>query len=230
MARFDDRDEGEPEPNDLTARVDKLPAFQADRRVQLEWSVAGATGAVEFDVRVKSARYNEGKLGSPNVLVSRTKDRSRTVIVKRGQGETLCYQVRAHADGKTSPWSKESCTSIPLDERVLGASGSWQRFKDKNTYDQTYSGSVDKGAELFIGGVFAKRIAVQVVKIDGGGVVAVFVDGKKMKEMNTQSASAVADMIPVATFPSAAKRDIDLRVIKPGERGVYIDALAISLK
>ena len=230
VARFTGDDSGVT-PGDLVARMTPLRAFQPARSFPLSWSATGATGEVRYDVRVSSARYYDSDLSRPSVVVSRASATGGTATVGRGQGETVCYEVRAHAGGQTSRWSKKECTGIPLDDRVLGASGQWTRKRQQpNFYDRSWSGSLDRGAELFMGDVFAKRIAVMFVRCPGCGVATVFVNGEREKRVSLDSPTTVSDLVSVATFQRVRKRDIEIRVTRPGRSGVFVDAIGISLR
>ncbi len=231
VARFDGSDDAPPPSDKLTANFDELPEFQVARSFPVGWSSSGATGDVDYDVRVKAARYFENALSAPTVLLTRTTGTSGNAQVKPGQGETICYQARAHSGNEISPWSKDACTGVPLDDKALGAQGKWQRAKGSSFFDATVSKSTDKGAELFIGDIFFKQLALVVTECAGCGVVGVFVDGKKVKEINLDSVELlVKQVFPVVSFPKAGKHDVDMRVLNPGSKGVWIDGLGVRLK
>jgi hypothetical protein len=218
-----------------------LPTFEttlAPAKYKVRWSSSGAPGTpVTYDVRYQEARYYATKFGDWRVILSKTQLTNGTIATSLGK--TVCFEARAHSNGFSSPWSAPSCTSTPIDDPALSKSPrrAWGNRpgegnaggNDSRCYNNTFVASATKGSELSIEATF-KHLAVVVAKVPGSGTIEVLVNGQKIKDISLGASTTTCNvLIPVRTFSVAAKRDVELKVLRPGRVGVYLDGLGTSL-
>ena len=64
---------------------------------------------------------------------------------------------------------------------------------------------------------------------NGFGTIAVRVNGAIVKTISLQAPSTHCGvLVPVKTYPTAAKRDVDIVVEKSGKYGVFVDGVGVS--
>ena len=132
----------------------------------------------------------------------------RTFLQKGAKpGWSYCYRVQASDPaGNPSAWSAPRCATLPLDDRSLAGKLGWTRPVGKPFYLGTVSLSKVKGAALGSARLRAGRIAVVVTKRPGGGVVGVYVGGKRVA------------LLPTASKKAANRQVVPVRVRLTGNR------------
>ena len=66
------------------------------------------------------------------MLATTTTDTSGTFT--GATGRTYCFSARARNDGVTGPYSSETCTAIPLDDRSLKLGSGWRQVTGSAFY------------------------------------------------------------------------------------------------
>lgn len=213
-------------PRHPSASIKALPVWQASTSVPVR---VGATTAVivstTYDVRYRRAKWSGG-FGSP--VVWRSAMAASSATFPASAGYTYCFSARVRdADRGVSPWTGETCTAVPLDDRGLTRVGRWTAGTGSAYYRSTYLKSSTAGAKLTRTGVVATRIALVATTCPTCGKVKVYWGSTLLKTVSLVSTRTVnKKLIPVATF--AAARSGTLRiVVASGGRKVIIDGVAI---
>jgi uncharacterized delta-60 repeat protein len=206
----------------LKAAPDKFRVF---------WrSEGGPNGTVKFDVRSREARWDETKFGSWHSVATKTTERSK--MLKVTAGRTVCFTVRAHTGGFSTPWSEQNCTAIPVDDRTLDRqpNSAWGSYRRSDCYRNTYVGNGGgTGAVLHLEAAF-KHLAVLVAKGPGFGKIEVRVNGDAVKRISLQGPSIKCGvLVEVKKYSNAPRRDVDIVVVTQGNPGSFVDGLAVSL-
>jgi hypothetical protein len=146
---------------------------------------AGGSGVASYDVRVRKAAWNKS-FGS-YVLV-RSKTAAGSASFTGVTGYEYCYSVRGRDKvGNVSPWSADSCTALPLDDRSLVRSHGWSAKKGRSFLYGTYLETRKRGRTLTRAGVPAGRAALIVGTGPGYGAVSVSHNGKVVKKFSLAS-------------------------------------------
>ena len=211
-----------------TASVDPLPTFLASSTIPVAWSATpGAAAVTSFDVRYRRAAWN-GDLGG--YLTSRVGTTSASATFTGLAGSTYCFSVRAHdALGSVSPWTTETCTAVPLDDRSLVRSGSWTKATGAASayYKGTYLRSSSFGANLTRTTVHASSIALLVTTCKGCGSIKVYWGSTFLRTINLNSSKTVhLKLIIVKAFSAAKTGTLSIRVSSHGKK-VIVDGVAI---
>jgi hypothetical protein len=215
------------------AKVHDLPDFQLTAKPEtfpVSWSPIQAPGNTStFDVRTRTARFYQAKYGDWQIILTKTKKVKKELTVT--PGTTICIEARAHSGGFTSAWSPPKCTATPVDDRTLDQDpkSAWGEYTRPDCYRNTYVGNGHgTGAELHLEAVF-KHLALVVAKGDGFGTMQVRVNGALVKTISLQAAAIHCGvLVPVKTYTSTARRDIDIRVVKAGSVGNFVDGVGAS--
>jgi hypothetical protein len=206
--------------------ITALPTWLAAASVPLRWgAVGGSSPAASYDLHYRRAAWNGG-FGPFVAWRSATPATSATFPVSPGY--TYCFSARVRDTlGALSPWTAETCTSIPLDDRSLGRSSGWTAGSSTSFYRATSLRSPVSGAKLVRTGVVARRIAIVVTTCPTCGSVAVYWGSTLLRTISLRSAVTVnRKVIPVATFPSIRSGTLTITVRSSG-RAVIIDGVAI---
>jgi hypothetical protein len=194
--------------------------------VPLAWRAKPALAAVtSYDLRFRTARWNGG-FGSPVAWLGRT-DGTRATF-RASPGATYCFSVRARdADGGVSPWSRERCTAVPLDDRSLRRTLNWTARIGGDYFRATYLRTSTHGARLIRSGVVARRIALLATTCPACGTVDVYWGATLLRTISLRSATTTnRRLIAVRTFASARTGTLRIVVVSRG-RTVIIDGVAI---
>ena len=211
-----------------TASVGPLPTYLASSAIPVTWSATpGAAAVTSFDVRYQRAAWN-GNLGGYRTSIAGTTSASATFTGLAGS--TYCFSVRAHdALGSISPWTTETCTTVPLDDRSLVRSGSWTKATGAASayYKGTYLRSSSFGANLTRTTVHARSIALLVTTCKGCGSIKVFWGSTLLRTINLNSSKTVhLKLITVKTFTTAKTGTLSIKVSSHRKK-VIVDGVAI---
>ena len=207
------------------ASIASLPTYRLATAVPVHWSAtAGANPVASYDVRYRRAPWN-GAFGSYRTWRAATPSTSATLAAARGS--TYCVSARARDSvGHVSPWTAETCTSIPLDDRSMVRSQGWTRLEGPSFYAQTISRSAAYGATLIRTSVQAKRVAIVATTCPTCGIVAVYWGRTRLKTINLYSRTTVnRKVISVATFGTIRTGTLTIKVLTRGHK-VLIDGVA----
>jgi hypothetical protein len=213
-------------PTPPTAAITPLATFRVSTAIPLAWSsTPGSAPVVAYDVRYRRAAWSGG-FGSYVSWLLMWGASSSTF--SGSTGSTYCFSVRAHDTlGSTSPWTAETCTGVPLDDRSLVRVGSWTSGSGSAYYRSTFRRSSTGGASLVRTRVVARRLAIIATTCATCGKVRVYWRSTFLRTINLYSARTInRRLITVATFPSARSGTVTIRVYGSGKR-VLIDGLAI---
>jgi hypothetical protein len=201
--------------------------FRFGQKIKVMWSSNDAgSGPEVYDVRYRKTRWN-GESGPLVTWKSGTAMNSGSVPARKG--DTNCFSFRARdSAGNWSDWSNDACTAVPLDDRALSPSGSWQRGSGPGFYRSTFSTSFIRSSALYIGGVKAKKLALVATRCRGCGSIKVYWRGELLKRIDlSASKTRKKQVISIRTFASAAKGKVRIVVASDG-RKVSVDGLAIA--
>ena len=209
-----------------TASISPLASFGVSIAIPVAWNASPGSAAVTaFDVQYRRAAWN----GSFGPYVSWLLLSGATSSTFGGStGSTYCFSVRAHdALGSVSPWTAETCTGVPLDDRSLVRVGSWTSGTGNAYYRSTFRRSSTGGASLVRTRVVARRLAIIATTCPTCGKVRVYWRSTFLRTINLYSARTInRRLITVATFTSARSGSVTIRVYGSGKR-VLIDGLGI---
>jgi uncharacterized delta-60 repeat protein len=222
---------------DFKASVGDLASFITRSQYTIRWSSSGAPGDVKYDVRKTDARFFQRAFGNwPgdsaawDVFVRGTAATQRKVETL--PGTSVCYEVRGHSEGFSTAWSAPSCTAIPVDDRTLDKvpSSAWGSFELDGCFRGTYTGTSGGGTQSVHVEATFKRLAILIARGPGFGTVTIEVNGKALSKKVSLNAGSLACgvIVPVKTYTSIRRADIDVVASKPG-KGVYIDGIGVSL-
>ena len=225
LACWGNNDSGQATPSP-TAKITSLPARLATTAIPLAWSARHAFAAVtSYDVRYRRAKWNAG-FGAQATWLSEAPGTSATFPASPGY--TYCFSVRARdADGGVSPWTAETCTAIPLDDRSLTRSGKWTAGTSSSYYRSTWLRSYTAGATLTRTGVKAASISLLVTTCRTCGTVKVYWNSTRLKTISLYSATTVTKrLIAVKSFGYNRSGTLTIKVSSSGKK-VIIDGVAI---
>ena len=217
-------------PNTLpTAHVTVLPTATSAASFVVSWGgLAGTASIVSYDVRYRRAPWN-GSFGAYGTWLAATGSTRGSFL--GATGSTYCFSVRAHDSiGAVSPWSAETCTATPLDDRSLARSASWRRRTGSSTsyFAGTYVKSFTYGARLVRTGVIARRIWLLATTCRGCGAVAIYWGGNRVRTISLASPTTVhRKLIPITVFSSARVGTLTVRVVST-DRPVLVDGVVVS--
>lgn len=208
------------------AYIDTLPAWSTTTPIGFEWDgTDGNWPVTSFDVRYRRAAWNGGFGAYATWKAATTEEWGK---FPASAGYTYCFSVRANAsNGSHSPWTAESCTAVPLDDRSLTRSAHWTAGTGNAYFRSTSLRSTTSGATLTRTQVVAKRIALVATTCPTCGKVKVYWGSTLLKTISLVSATTVnKKVIAVATFSSARNGTVKI-VQASGGKKVILDGLAI---
>ena len=209
-----------------TAMIASVPSLLATNTVPVHWSSTPGTAAVSsYDVRFRRAAWS-GSYGVYGTWLSATVATGATFT---GQpGYTYCISARARdALGYLSPWTGETCTSVPLDDRSLARSGSWTAATGGSYYRSTVLRSYSSGSALVRTNVVARQVALLATTCRTCGSVKVYWGKTLLRTVSLVSTrTTYRKVISVAIFTSAHSGTLTIKVSSSG-RAVLIDGVVI---
>jgi hypothetical protein len=209
-----------------TAAIASLPSVVTTTAIPIRWSSSKGTAAVaSYDVRVRRAAWN-GSFGGYVLWLSAKAASSATFAAL--PGSTYCFSVRARDTlGLVSPWTPDTCTAVPLDDRSLARAGSWIAGTSSAYYRSTFVRSATYGARLVRTGVVAKQITLVATTCPTCGTLQVYWGSTLLKSISLRSSTIVyKKLITVTTFTTARSGTLTIKVTSSGKR-VIVDGLAI---
>lgn len=214
-----------PTPPSLGAALERR--YQTRPGFVVSWLGAdGGSGIESYEVQVKRARWSGG-FGSYAVWQSAATATSATFMGRPGR--TYCFRARGR-DGadNLSSWSPTRCTAVPLDDRVLTASGPWLRKTGNGYYLKTRSLSWTPGAALEKTGVRAKRLAVVVTRSPECGLIKVYWRGRLVREISlTAATTRKKQVVGVASFDTLRSGKVTI-VAASSARAACVEGLGVS--
>jgi hypothetical protein len=194
-------------------------------RAPWTWS-SPDTDVASYDwrYRVAGTASGFGAYAYPGSLQQTT---SRSVTQALAGGHTYCASVRARdTSGNLGVWSREVCTSDPLDDRSLTASSGWARGTASGRFRSTYTQTTTARATLRVV-VQARRLALVVTTCNRCGRVTVYVNSTPLATVSLYAPTTRLKqvlLLPTYTLRSAT---IVVKALDAG-RIVQIDGLAAS--
>jgi hypothetical protein len=204
-----------------------LPAWRAANDVTIGWTgTAGSYPILTFDVRYRRAAWN-GSFGAYSAWLSAMA--LTTSPFTTSPGSTYCFSGRARDDqANVSPWSAETCTAAPLDDRSLTRSTGWAAKTSTAFYRGTYVQTTTLNAKLTRSSMRAKRIALVATTCATCGSVRVYLGTTLLKSISLKSSTTVnKKLFTVATFTSVKTGTLTIKVASSGKK-VIIDGLVLS--
>jgi hypothetical protein len=204
-----------------TASMTALPLYRTTLAVPLAWT---GTGAVSYDVRYRRAAWSGG-FGSPVIWKWATTATSGSFTAAKGY--TYCFSARSRAaSGGVSTWTAETCTTTPIDDRLLTATGSWTRGTGTAYFGGTFSRSTTAGARLTRTNARYKRLVLVATTCPTCGTVAVYAGSTLLKEISLYSATTVNQKrLTVRTYAALQSGTVSVRV-KSGR--AIVDGLILA--
>jgi hypothetical protein len=207
------------------------PAFPKSTKIPVDWTATdggAGSGVAAYDVRYRAAPAG-GSFGDYVGWQARMVATSATLTAV--PGTTYCLSARAwDTAGNVSGWSAERCSTVPLDDGALAATGSWTRAGGAGSgyYLNTVSRSVAAGATLASPSVTAKRIGLLVTKCAGCGSVDVLWNGSLLATVNLAgTATEKKQLVKLPALAGVQSGVVTIRVKSSGQT-VEIDGVAVS--
>lgn len=203
-----------------------LPVFTAGvASVQFAGSDVGS-GVGTFDVRYRRAGLDR-RFGSFGYPTSWQGTSARSVALMLSPGSSYCFSVRVRDKaGNLSPWSKEQCTTAPLDDRALAQGPGWVRQQVPSAYGASQLVATRAGSTLTRAHVTARRIALVVTTCPGCGTVGVYWNGVLLRTVNLAGTTQFRKIVVVVDLGALRSGTLSLRTgsAKPAE----IDGLGLA--
>lgn len=212
-----------------TASIAALPAYTAATTLRVAYAGADKeSGVKNFDVRLRTApwRSNFGAYTQPASWQART---ARTLTFGVRSGTDYCVSVRSRDNnGNVSAWTADACSAVALDDRSLAASGSWRRSSERGSYLGTLTQSASFKSVLTVA-ARGSRMALVVTTCPACGKVAISLDGKTGRLVDTRSATVARRTILVQPGGSRII-EATIRLYVAQTRPVYIDGVAVTTR
>ncbi|MGH2808143.1 MAG: GH25 family lysozyme, partial [Actinomycetota bacterium] len=189
-------------------------------RTTVRWDALepGAT----YDVRYRNATARSGFGDHIEVGTGLTSNQMRIGV---GMGTTFCFSARAtDTAGNVSGWSRERCTTTPLDERKFRARGDWDRVSGAEHYLGTLLVTTDAGARLSGRRVRMRTIELVARRCPGCGRVTVFLNSTRLATISLRARRTVdKQRIHVTGFGRLRRGTI--RIVTRDDKPVGIDGV-----
>ncbi len=127
-----------------------------------------------------------------------------------------------------SPWTAETCTAVPLDDRSLARSRGWTRITGAAYYRSTAVRGYGFGRSLTRTGVVAKRVALVASTCPTCGSVKVYWNGVRVRTISLRSSTSRSKVILGALSFSSVRTGTLKLVVGTSSRRVTVDGIAIS--
>ncbi len=200
--------------------------FQPRTRIPLAWRAAVSAEGLAFDLRVRAALPSR-RLGPPRLWMAATT--RRRAVFQAKPGHTYCFSARVRSSRYgVSPWSRERCLAVPVDDRALARRGRWRSGAAGGYLAGTFSETRSRGARLQRG-VTARRLALLAERCRGCGTVEVYLGRRRIGRLSLDAQRrGRSAALPLAAWASPHKGLVRVVVRSPGRR-VRIDGLGASL-
>lgn len=200
--------------------------LQGSSTITVAWTDEEPVEGGGFELRTRSAS-NRRLIDEATSLVQGVSG-TQTIMLDGVAGKTYCFEVRAVAPDAASPWSEESCTSVPLDDTSLRRKGRWTKKSADSSFGGSYSSSRKRGARLVKHDVKAKHLAVLARSCRRCGKMKVMWNRQSLGRFDLGSRRG-SRAIDVASFGSVRTGTVKI-VVASKDRRVRIDGLGLSQK
>lgn len=193
------------------------------QRAALSWSVRDeGSGIARHEVRSRRGTTS-GRLGPWSVTTTAVTRWTPALAA----GSTRCVQVRAvDLAGNRGPWSQQACTSAPLDDRSLVATGKWVRRAVAGAYLRTTSRATVPGSTLRRAGVSADRAWVLAATCPACGTVQVLQGSRVVGTVSLRGPARVGVALPVRSWGTRTR--VGVVTLRTAGRGaVVVDGLVL---
>ena len=217
-----------PPPVDVTAPTAVMARPTAgvtlSSAVPVSWSGRDVGGAVAWYQVQRAVKAPGAALGGYRDWGGARTATSATMTGAR-PGFGYCFRVRAvDTTGNVSAWSAPRCSTMAGDDRVLAGRVGWSRPVVRTAYLRTVTTSRTRGAVLVLARSRGSSLALVVTTTPGGGVIGVYVKGRRVAVVPTTARRTTLKVI-VAVKVRTTGLPVVLRVEAPGTRGVTIDGI-----
>jgi hypothetical protein len=198
--------------------------FRVKRSFTVSWTASDATsGVASFDLRTRLAKVG-GAFTRPAELTGQPV--GGKAGVKAVRGATYCFAVSARdAAGNASPFSKERCTAVPLDDTDLERSGDFRRQRLGAAFGGTVTVGSSRGSILLRRATLFRRLAIVATRCPDCGTIGVYLNGKLLRTIRLEADTVRRQqVIPVARFANVRRGPIAIQILSEGKR-VEIDGL-----
>lgn len=208
-----------------TASVKTMPAHQLGAKQWVRWGAVDRFSSVaSTDLWVRSAAWN-GDFTPATAVVNDSTGTSRLHLM--GPGRTYCYQAQSvDSVANLGLLSAQRCTTTPTDDRTGKRSAGWKKRTGAKHYRGTVLETRRKGARLTYPGVQAKRLALVVQKVRGGGTVKVTFGGRSWTRK--LSGTGARKVITLGTFSGVRTGKLTIKVISRTGKRVRIDGVVLA--
>jgi hypothetical protein len=216
-----------------TVSVSPLPHATVGPSATIRWSAADRSDAGQSAGETRGIsgttvryRYATPRAGFTSWRTLTTTRASSTVLALT-LGYAYCVQVQTRdLSGNPSPWSAQTCTTRPLDDRALSASSGWVRKTSKRYYKLTFTKTWASGRSLTFANIRARNIGVVAATCSVCGVVKVFIGNYFVGRVNlAASGTHYRQLFMLKPF---AIRSGTVKLVTKGTHLVQIDGLVIS--
>lgn len=204
-----------------------LEAQTLSRTFPVGWTATDALSSVQStDVIVRTSAWNQAAFGDATVVGNNLK--ASPFAFKGAPGRTYCFETQS-VDGLSNLGARSAlrCTSVPLDDRALGAKG-WTRANGSGHFEGTLTTTSTKGRTLTRAGIKAKRVALVAHRVPNGGKVEVRWNGTLVRTISLKGTAAKKKVYPITTWGSVRSGTLKVKVVSPTGRQVRIDGLVVA--
>jgi hypothetical protein len=216
-----------------TLSASPMPSVTVGPSATVRWSAADPADAGQAagetrgisgtTVRYRSATWKVGFTGWRTLTTTTGSSAALPLSV----GYTYCVQVQTRdLSGNASPWSSQSCTTRPLDDRNLAAGSGWSRKSSNKYYKLTFTKTWASGRTLSIANARGRTIGILAATCSSCGVVKVYIGSYFVGRVNLQATGThYKQLFMLKPF---AIRSGTVKLVTKGVRLVQIDGLVIS--
>jgi len=202
--------------------------FQPRRGFDVGWDADDADAGVRsHDVRYKRATPKATGFSGWQRWMSDTK--ADGAWFTGSPGSTYCLDTRAYDNAfNLSPWGRNSCTAVPVNDRALDHSDGWRLRKADAAYLGTYSRATRRGETLILRGARFRTLALVATTCAYCGRVRIFRGSRRIGAIDlSEPGFTRRQIIPIASFSSVkGPVKIRIKVISEG-KPVMIEGLGI---
>jgi hypothetical protein len=180
-----------------------------------------------YDVRyrISTPRTGFGSYVRPKALQGITAD---PLTIKAAPGEQWCIGVRAYdAEGRTSPWTADRCTTIPVDDGGLKqVTDGWSDVSSTSAFLSTVTRTSLSGQTLRLYNVTAHRVVLLVTMCPRCGPVAIYIDNQLYAVQSTYASKITYKaLLKPIVFP---QREVTISIRSVKDKPVLIDGIAVA--
>jgi hypothetical protein len=203
------------------------------KAISIAWSGddGGGTGVMNYDVRVRKAKYTTSTFGSFTNIAALQATTSTSATFTGAPGFTYCFSVRARDNASNlGTYSGDACIEVPVDDRGLIHSTGWTQATDNAAYLKTISTSSTHNKTLTLANVHAKQIGIIVTQCPTCGKVT-FTFGGKSWLIDLHAATTVhLQLFTTTPYASIKTGTLTIKITSPTGKKVPIDAVAAIIR